>query len=99
MINASTFYKMSYQQQADILLANATYLLSRFEDNFIVDLYELDDILVEVFYESDSEDLVSVMAYSTSEKLKSLTNGINLTPRLTIKKETPAYHALNEYYA
>jgi hypothetical protein len=99
MINASTFYKLSYQQQADILLADATYLLSRFEDNFIVDLYELDDILVEVFYEYETEELVSVMAYNTSEKLKSLTNGVNLTPRLTIKKDIPAYRSLNEYYA
>lgn len=99
MINSTLFYQLSYQQQADLLLSNATYLLSRFEDNFIVDLYELDDILVEVFYEYDSENLVSVMAYNTSEKLKVLTNGANLTPRLTIKKETPSYQAMSEYLA
>lgn len=99
MINSTHFYKLSYQQQADLLLSDATYLLSRNEDSFVVDLYELDDILVEVFYLKESEFLVSVMAYNTSEKLKVLTNGVNLTPRLTIKKETPSLQSLQEYYA
>ena len=99
MINSTHFYQLSYQQQADLLLANATFLLSRIEDSFIVDLYELDDIMVEVFYQNDTEDLVSVMAYNTSEKLKMLTKGVNLTPRLTIRNERPPYQAANEYYA
>lgn len=99
MINSTHFYQLSYHQQADLLLSDATFLFSRLEDSFIVDLYELDDILVEVFYEYDSEDLVSVMAYNTSEKLKVLTNGANLTPRLTIKKEAPSYQSMSEYFA
>ncbi|MDQ3279632.1 MAG: hypothetical protein M3Q06_15000 [Bacteroidota bacterium] len=99
MISATDFYQLSYQQQADVLLANASFLLSRTEDGFIVDLYELDDLLVEIFYQNDSEDLVSVMAYNTSEKLKTLTNGANLTPRLTIKKEAASFPAGAEYYA
>ena len=90
MINSTNFYQLSYQQQADLLLDNSTFLLSRSEDNFIVDLYELDDLLVEVFYQKENEELVSVMAYNTSEKLKALTNGINLKPKLRIKKE-PSY--------
>ncbi|HEU4904359.1 MAG TPA: hypothetical protein VFT06_16245 [Flavisolibacter sp.] len=98
MINSTNFYQLSYQQQADLLLANATFLLSRIEDSFIVDLYELDDLLVEVFYQAENEDLVSVMAYNTSEKLRTLTNGANLKPRLTIKKDMP-YQTLNEYFA
>ena len=99
MINSTSFYQLSYQEQADILLREATFLLSRIEDHFIVDLYELDSILVEIFYQQDNEDLVSVMAYNTSEKLKILTNGANLTPRLTIKKEGQSVQSLNEYFA
>lgn len=100
MITSTNFYQLTYQQQADILLADATFLLSRMEDNFIVDLYELDDLLVEIFYQQDTEDLVSVMAYNTSEKLKVLTNGANLKPRLTIRKEPNSLHQqINEFYA
>ncbi|HEV7331444.1 MAG TPA: hypothetical protein VGN63_10425 [Flavisolibacter sp.] len=98
MITATEFYQLDYQKQADMLLANASFLLSRMEDGFIVDLYELDDLLVEIFYQKDSEDLVSVMAYNSSEKLKALTNGANLKPRLTIKKEVSPFPAA-EYYA
>lgn len=99
MITATEFYQLSYQHQADILLANATFLLSRMEDSFIVDLYELDDLLVEIFYQQENEDLVSVMAYNTSEKLKFLTNGVNLKPRLTIRKEPGSFQTMNEYLA
>lgn len=99
MVNSTEFYQLSYQQQADILLANATFLLSRMEDPFIVDLYELDDLLVEIFYQQDNEDLVSVMAYNTSEKLKTLTKGANLKPRLTIKNEPAAFQPKNEFFA
>ena len=98
MITANEFYQLDYQKQADILLASASFLLSRMEDGFIVDLYELDDLLVEIFYQNDSEDLVSVMAYNSSEKLKALTNGANLTPRLTFKKEVSPYSSV-EYFA
>lgn len=99
MINSTHFYQLSYQQQADMLLSDATYLLSRSEDSFIVDLFELEDMLIEVFYQKESEDLVSVMAYNTSEKLKMLTKGANLSPRLTIKTEPASYHMVNEYCA
>jgi hypothetical protein len=99
MINSTQFYQLTYQQQADILLSDATFLQSRIEDNFIVDLYELDEIMVEVFYEMATEDLVSVMAYNTSEKLKMLTGGTSLTPRLRIKHESASYQTSNGYYA
>lgn len=99
MITATHFYQLSYQEQADILLSNATFLLSRIEDSFIVDLYELEDLLIEVFYEASNEDLVSVMAYNTSDKLKVLTNGANISPRLTIKKNNPALQTAGEFYA
>ena len=98
MINSTHFYQLSYQKQADLLLSDATYLLSRTEDSFVVDLFELDDMLVEVFYEKESEDLVSVMAYNTTEKLKTLSKGVNLAPRLTIRKES-SFPVLNEFYA
>ena len=98
MTTTSTFYKLSFQQQADVLLSESTFLLSRVEDSFVVDLYELDDIMVEIFYQRETEELVSVMAYNTSEKLKFLTNGANLQPRLTIKREMPV-KAQSEFYA
>ena len=99
MVTATEFYQLGYQKQADLLLTDVTFLLSRVEDGFIVDLYELDDLLVEIFYQKDNEDLVSVMAYNTSEKLKVLTNGVNLKPRLTIKKEASPFPSASEYYA
>ena len=99
MITANNFYQLSYQQQADILLANATFLLSRMEDSFIVDLYELEDLLIEIFYQKENEDLVSVMAYNTSEKLKVLTNGANLAPRLTIRKDGSSFRPAGEFLA
>lgn len=99
MFNSTDFYQLSYQQQADVLLSDATFLLSRIEESLIVDLYELDHLLVEVFYQKENEDLVSVMAYNSSEKLRALTNGANLKPRLTFKQDGSSYSARTGFYA
>jgi len=85
MVSTSTFYQLNYHQQADLLLQQGTFLQTRSEDNFIIDLYELQDLLIEIFYQQDTQEPVSVMAYDTTEKLKSLGKG-KLKPRLTIKK-------------
>lgn len=84
MVSTSTFYQLNYHQQADLLLQQGTFLQTRHEGNFIIDLYELQDLLIEIFYEEDNEEPVSVMAYNTTEKLKALGN-TKLKPRLTIK--------------
>ncbi|HUC80750.1 MAG TPA: hypothetical protein VMR70_07515 [Flavisolibacter sp.] len=84
----STFYQLTYAEQADLLLKQGTFLSTRAEGNFIIDLYELQDLIIEIFYQQEDEEPVSVMAYDTSEKLKKLTMK-NLQPRLTIKKNEP----------
>ncbi len=93
MLTTSTFYQLTYTQQADTLLQEGTYIQSRSENNFLVDLYELYDLLVEVFYQKGSEDLVSIMAYNTNDKLQLLSKGINLTPRLCFKTDRTIYPA------
>ena len=93
MLTASTFYQLSFQQQADSLLREATFIHSRLEDNLVVDLYELHDLLVEIFFLKENEDLVSIMAYNATDKLQVVTKGINLKPRLTIKPEKNCFKA------
>ena len=84
MVSTSTFYQLNYHQQADLLLQQGTFLQTRSEGNFIIDLYELQDLLIEIFYQQENEEPVSVMAYNTTDKLKTFGKG-NLQPRLTIK--------------
>jgi hypothetical protein len=93
MLTTSTFYQLTYTQQADTILQEGTFIQSRTENNFIVDLYELHDLLVEVFYQKCGEDLVSIMAYNTSDKLKMFSQGINLAPRLSFKSDRAIYPA------
>lgn len=84
----STFYQLTYSEQADLLLRQGTFLCSRAEGNFVIDLYEVQDLIIEIFYQKESEEPVSVMAYDTTEKLQKLSKK-NLQPRLTIKKNDP----------
>ena len=84
MVTSSTFYQLTFTDQADLLLEQGTFLQTRKEGNFIIDLYELQELLIEIFYQKENEEPVSVMAYNTSEKLKTFGVG-NLQPRLTIK--------------
>ena len=85
MISSSTFYQLTYSTQADLLIEQGTFLQTRVEDNFVIDMYELQDLLIEIFYQKETEEPVSVMAYSTSEKLKSFGRS-KMQPRLTIKE-------------
>ena len=90
----STFYQLNYAEQADLLLKQGTFLQCRTEGNFIIDLYELQDLLIEIFYQVEDEEPVSVMAYVTNKKLKFLQPG-NLQPRLTIKKNNDPFQKGN----
>ena len=84
MVTATGFYQLNYTEQADMLLQDGMFLLTRTEGNFVIDLYELHDLMVEIFYHKESEEPVSVMAYNTADKLKTMNFG-NLQPRLTFK--------------
>jgi len=91
MVSTSTFYQLNYHQQADLLIQQGTFLQTRHEGNFVIDLYELQDLLIEIFYEEENEEPVSVLAYNTNEKLKTLGKG-KLKPRLTIKNSEDPIH-------
>jgi hypothetical protein len=94
MFTTSSFYRLNYVQQADLLLQQGMFLQTRKEHNFVIDLYELNDLLVEIFYQTQSEEPVSVMAYNAADKLKKMYPG-KLQPRLTIKKNTDTYRKGN----
>lgn len=84
MTTASTFYQLNFSQQADVLQRHGLFLFTRTEGNFIIDLYELQDLVVELFYNRETDEPVSVMAYNAAEKLKTLPLG-NIQPRLRIR--------------
>ena len=87
MSTCASFYRLTYAEQADLLLKKGTFIQTRRESNFIIDLYEVQDLLIEIFYHKETEEPVSVMAYNTNEKLKTLQKG-NLSPRLRAKSNT-----------
>jgi hypothetical protein len=94
MLTTSNFYRLNYLQQADLLLQQGLFLQTRNEGNFVIDLYELHDLLVEIFYQKENEEPVSVMVYNAAEKLKTLFAG-NLQPRLTIRKDKDHFRTGN----
>lgn len=86
MFTTASFYQLNYQQQADLLLKHGLFLQTRIEGNFVIDLYELNDLLIEIFYQNENDEPVSVMAYNAVEKLKTMQPRL-LQPRLTIKND------------
>lgn len=84
MISASGFYQLNYSRQADLLEKEGLFLFTRTEGKFVIDLYEVDDLLIEIYYQKETEEPVSIMAGYTAEKLKTMQAG-NLQPRLTIR--------------
>lgn len=90
MTSTAAFYQLDFLKQADSISKDGLFLMTRQEGNFVVDLYELHDLLIEIYYQCDSEEPVSVMAYNANEKLKSFGLG-NLVPRLIIRDTQPVY--------
>ncbi len=90
MLTTSGFYRLHYIQQADLLLQQGNFLHSRPEGSFVIDLYELNDLLIEIFYQKETNEPVSVMAYNAADGIKTLFPK-NIQPRLTIKNTNGHY--------
>ncbi len=56
-MNMDDFKSLSKEEQLSEVL-NSTYLTSRIENNCVVNLYLLDDLFVEEFYDSRSNTVV-----------------------------------------
>ena len=93
-MTCSNFYQLTYAQQADILLNQGTLLGTRLDGNFVIDLFELQNLLIEIFYHRDNEDPLSVMAYDANDKLEILQKD-TLRPRLTINNRTRPFQKGN----
>jgi hypothetical protein len=57
------FNLLTKQEQADMLLEEGSYLHSRQEPEFLIDLYRLEDFYVEVYYHKRQNTLVVVKSF------------------------------------
>ncbi|HEX2532751.1 MAG TPA: hypothetical protein VHK69_03390 [Chitinophagaceae bacterium] len=75
MLSRYTFDGMTPQQQADTLLLRGSFLYSRQEPEFLVDLYRMDGFYVEIYYHKREADIVAVRSfYVLGENQKVLTD-------------------------
>lgn len=64
------FSRLTIPQQADILLKEAYYLDTREEPGFFVDMYQLPDLYVEVYFHRKQEEFVVVKTFYSSEDVQ-----------------------------
>ena len=64
------FSRLSISQQADILLKEAYYLDTREEPGFFVDMYQLHDLYVEIYFHKKQEDFVVVKTFYSTEDVQ-----------------------------
>ena len=59
-MNINTFNKLSIQQKGETVFSSGKYLAVRFYYNYAVNLYLLDDLLIEVFYFSETNKIEKI---------------------------------------
>jgi hypothetical protein len=63
MVFPLKFNTLSKADQAELLQLEGTYVSSRQEAEFIIDRYQLDAFIVDVYYDADTEDAVSIQSF------------------------------------
>lgn len=87
MTTFKLFNLLSKQEQADLLLEEGTYLHTRQEPEFLIDLYEIEGFFVEVYYHKRQDELIIVKSFRSGEQVFSTDEA--LIPQLTIAWKNP----------
>lgn len=91
------FNLVSKKEQADLLEERAGYLCTRQEPEFIIDLYEMEDFFIEVYYHRTQEELVVVKTLCINEQPPSLAD--TLVPQLMVSWKNPFGFDANRGFA
>lgn len=68
MVVPLNFNALSSTDQADLLLAEGIYLNTRQEGVLIIDRYTLHNFYVDVYYQKDEGDVVSVQSFYPAQQ-------------------------------
>ncbi|MGZ3861165.1 MAG: hypothetical protein ACXVMS_16635 [Flavisolibacter sp.] len=77
-----TFMQSDRKNIGKILAARAVYLVSRQEPKFFIDLYQLENFYVEVFYHRKNQNQLYVQAFTEVEKLQPYLQHIEISSLL-----------------
>ena len=64
------FSRLTIPQQADVLLKEAYYLDTREEPGFFVDMYQLHDLYVEIYFHKKQEGFIVVKTFYSTEDVQ-----------------------------
>ncbi len=97
MTTFKLFNSLTKPEQADVLSEQGSYLYTRQEPEFIIDLYSVDDFFVEVYYHKRQEDMIVVKSFKSDEQPGNLAE--DLVPQLTIAWKNPFSFEANHGFA
>jgi hypothetical protein len=66
-MRSSVFNRLTVPQQAEILVNDGFFLHTRTEPEFVVDMYELEGLYVEIYYHKSQRDFVVIKSFYSSE--------------------------------
>lgn len=67
-MTASFFTHINRKSQADLLYHEGTFLYTREEPQFIVDVYQLEDFYVEIYFHKHLEDFLAMRSFEATER-------------------------------
>ena len=79
MIELVQYNCLSKEKKTALLHSEGVYLCSRQEPEFIVDLYQLHEFYVEVFYHERINELIDLVSFKSNDPLKAYFNKIDVS--------------------
>jgi len=70
MFTPESFSEMPRQDQADVLHFNGTYLHTREEPGFMIDVYQVNNFYVEVYYQRNTDECLVMRTYYSADKIQ-----------------------------
>jgi hypothetical protein len=71
------FSRFTIPQQADTLFNEGVYLDTREEPGFFVDMYQLNELYIEIYFHKKQEDFVVVKTFYSAEDVQTTFTGNN----------------------
>lgn len=67
-MTASFFNNINRKSQADLLFREGNFLFTREEPQYLVDVYSLEDFFVEIYFNRQLEDFVTMRSFEASDR-------------------------------
>jgi hypothetical protein len=73
-MTATFFSQINRKSQAELIYHQGDFLYTRQEPQFIIDVYQLEDFFVEIYFHKHIEDFVTIRSFEATDRQPQFTS-------------------------